>query len=99
MTRDVAAAVVVVTLVSWAFYATLGGHAEPKPGAAGARDLTGMTNPHVTQQNIRSTICRRGWEASVRPSYRRSRPRTSPSLGRRSAAQCRLRDASQRHPI
>jgi hypothetical protein len=27
-----------------------------------------MTNPHVTQQNIRSTICRRGWDASVRPS-------------------------------
>src|SRR6516162_7669002 len=56
MTRDVAAAAVVVTLVGWAFYATLRGHAEPKPGAADVHDLTGMTNPHVTQQNIRSTI-------------------------------------------
>jgi hypothetical protein len=44
LARDVAAAIVV----------TLGGHAEPISGAAGARDLTGMTNPHVTQQNIRS---------------------------------------------
>src|SRR5215471_6816722 len=69
MTRDVAAAAVVVTLVGWAFYATLGGHAEPKPGAAGVRDLTGVTNPHVTQHNIRSTICRHGWDDSVRPSW------------------------------
>jgi hypothetical protein len=68
MTRDVVAAAVVVILVGWAFYSTLGGHAEPKPGAAGVHDLTGMTNPHVTQQNIRSTICRHGWDASVRPS-------------------------------
>jgi hypothetical protein len=68
MSREVAAAAVVVILVGWAFYSTLGGHAEPKPGAAGVHDLTGMTNPHVTQQNIRSTICRRGWDASVRPS-------------------------------
>jgi hypothetical protein len=43
-------------------------NAEPKPGAADVHDLTGMTNPHVTQQNISSTICRRGWDASVRPS-------------------------------
>ena len=62
MTRDVVAAAVVVILVGWAFYSTLGGHAEPKPGAAGVHDLTGMTNPHVTQQNIRSTMCRRGWD-------------------------------------
>ena len=68
MTRDVVAAAVVVILVGWAFYSTLGGHAEPKPGAADVHDLTGMTNPHVTQQNTRSTICRRGWDASVRPS-------------------------------
>jgi hypothetical protein len=68
MTRDVVAAAVVVILVGWAFYSTLGGHAEPKPGAAGVHDLTGMTNPHVTQQNIRSTMCRRGWDISVRPS-------------------------------
>jgi hypothetical protein len=49
MARDVAAAAVVVILIGWAFYAILGGHAEPKPGAAGLYDLTGMTNPHVTQ--------------------------------------------------
>ena len=44
--RNVGAAVVVI-LVGWAFYSTLGGHAEPKPGAA-ARD--------VTSPNPRSSI-------------------------------------------
>jgi hypothetical protein len=27
----------------------------------------GVLNPDVTQANIRSTICRRGWTASIRP--------------------------------
>jgi hypothetical protein len=34
------------------------------------RNLTpGAINPAVTEQNIDSTICQRGWTASVRPSY------------------------------
>ena len=40
----------VVILVGWAFYSTFGGYAEPKAGAAGARDLTGMTNPHAKRR-------------------------------------------------
>jgi hypothetical protein len=46
------------------------------PGLAAAqsalpnRTLTpGAINPAVTRQNIDSTICQRGWTASVRPSY------------------------------
>jgi hypothetical protein len=27
----------------------------------------GVLNPHVTQANIRSTICRHGWTATIRP--------------------------------
>jgi hypothetical protein len=27
----------------------------------------GVVNPNVTQANIRSTICRRGWTATIRP--------------------------------
>ena len=57
MTRDVVAAAVVVLLVGWAFYSTLGGHAEPQTGAAGARDLTGMTNPHA-KRRLEPSSCR-----------------------------------------
>jgi hypothetical protein len=34
----------------------------------------GVLNPDVTQANIRSTICRRGWTSTIRPpsSYRTS---------------------------
>jgi hypothetical protein len=31
-------------------------------------DLTGMVDPRVTQNNIQTTICRRGWTRSGRPS-------------------------------
>jgi hypothetical protein len=30
--------------------------------------LTGMVDPRVTQNNIQTTICRRGWTRTVRPS-------------------------------
>jgi hypothetical protein len=42
-------------------------------GSARAQDLPnpsltpGATNPDVTQQNIASTICQRGWTATIRP--------------------------------
>jgi hypothetical protein len=68
MTRDLMIAGALVSLVALAFYGALGGHAAPPPGSDGARDLTGMVDPRVTQNNIQTTICRRGWTRSVRPS-------------------------------
>lgn len=38
------------------------------PGiVADARRTPGVLNPGVTQQNIRSTICRHGWTSTIRP--------------------------------
>ena len=34
---------------------------------AAPRRSPGVLNPDVTQANIRSTICRRGWTATIRP--------------------------------
>ena len=34
---------------------------------ADPRRTPGVLNPDVTQQNIRSTICRRGWTSTIRP--------------------------------
>lgn len=41
---------------------TEGGQPLPDPSCT-----PGATNPDVTQANIRSTICKRGWTATVRP--------------------------------
>ena len=42
----------------------------PKPVFLPRRDVTpGAIDPRVTQSNIRSTICRRGYSASVRPPF------------------------------
>jgi hypothetical protein len=68
MTRDLMIAGALVPLVALAFYGALGGHAAPPPGSDGARDLTGMVDPRVAQNNIQTTICRRGWTRTVRPS-------------------------------
>jgi hypothetical protein len=68
MTRDLMIAGALVSLVAVAFYGALGGHASPPPGSDGTRDLTGMVDPRVTQNNIQTTICRRGWTRTVRPS-------------------------------
>jgi hypothetical protein len=38
------------------------------PSLAVADDQRGALDPHVTQNNIQQTICRRGWVGSVRPS-------------------------------
>lgn len=41
------------------------------PGVLPRHDLTpGAIDPRVTQSNIRSTICRRGYTATVRPPFR-----------------------------
>jgi hypothetical protein len=29
-----------------------------------ARDLTGMIDPRATQNNIQTTVCRRGWDSN-----------------------------------
>jgi hypothetical protein len=42
------------------------GHATPRIVADPAR-TPGVLNPDVTQANIRSTICRHGWTATIRP--------------------------------
>jgi len=42
------------------------GHAAPRIVADPVR-TPGVLNPDVTQANIRSTICRQGWTATVRP--------------------------------
>jgi hypothetical protein len=34
--------------------------------------VPGVTNPAVTQRNIRTTICRSGWTATIRPSSART---------------------------
>jgi hypothetical protein len=68
MTRDLMIVGALISLVALAFYGALGGHAAPPPGSDGARDLTGMVDPRVTQNNIQTTICRRGWMRAVRPS-------------------------------
>jgi hypothetical protein len=68
ITRDLTIAGALVSLVALAFYGALGGHAAPPPGSNGTRDLTGMVDPRVTQNNIQTTICRRGWTRTVRPS-------------------------------
>jgi hypothetical protein len=57
----VAAAVVVVVVVLRLE------HRSPAGVAADSARTPGVVNPSVTQANIRSTICKRGWTATIRP--------------------------------
>jgi len=66
---DLVLAVLGVAIVVVALAPRMSGH-----GAGGAhaivadpRRTPGVLNPDVTQQNIRSTICRHGWTATIRP--------------------------------
>jgi len=43
------------------------GRASSRPIVADPARTPGVLNPDVTQANIRSTICRRGWTATIRP--------------------------------
>jgi hypothetical protein len=46
------------------------GHGHGRPTHAILADpvrTPGVVNPNVTQANIRSTVCRRGWTATIRP--------------------------------
>ena len=46
------------------------GQANSRPGALPRHDLTpGAVNPRITQSNIRDTICRPGYTATVRPPF------------------------------
>jgi hypothetical protein len=56
-----AAAIVVVAL------ALQLGHRSRASVVADAVRTPGVVNPKVTQENIRSTICKRGWTATIRP--------------------------------
>jgi hypothetical protein len=55
----------VVAVVIAALYLGRGRHA-PRIVADPVR-TPGVLNPDVTQANIRATICRRGWTATIRP--------------------------------
>ena len=59
-----AAAIVVVAVV--AFSSLRSHHTAPSILADPAR-TPGVLNPDVTQANIRATICRHGWTATIRP--------------------------------
>jgi hypothetical protein len=62
---DVVFAVIAVAAVVIAF-----GHLHGGPASAIVADPSrtpGVLNPDVTQSNIRSTICTRGWTSTIRP--------------------------------
>ena len=44
-----------------------GGHRDANVILADPTRTPGVLNPNVTQANIRSTICRRGWTETIRP--------------------------------
>jgi hypothetical protein len=63
---DVVLAVVLVAIV----FVILGGHIHRGASHAIVASPTrtpGVLNPNVTQANIRSTICKRGWTSTIRP--------------------------------
>lgn len=64
---DVVLAVVAVAIVVVALAPRGGGGAGSHGIVADPRRTPGALNPDVTQQNIRSTICRHGWTATIRP--------------------------------
>jgi hypothetical protein len=59
------AALVTVAVVA---YSSLRSHHAPHSILADSVLTPGVLNPDVTQANIRSTICRTGWTATIRPS-------------------------------
>ena len=63
--RDLLLALVLVALVVVVF-----AHRPGHPTHAILADpvrTPGVVNPNVTQENIRSTVCKRGWTATIRP--------------------------------
>jgi len=65
---DVVLAVIAVAIVVVALAPRgSGGDGGPPGIAADLRRTPGVLNPDVTQANIRSTICKHGWTATIRP--------------------------------
>jgi hypothetical protein len=62
---DLVLAVVLIAAVLVLF--THGHHRNASAILASPARTPGVLNPNVTQANIRSTICRRGWTATIRP--------------------------------
>jgi hypothetical protein len=63
--RDLLLALVLVAVVLVAFAR---GHGRPAHAILADPTRTpGVLNPSVTQANIRSTVCRTGWTATIRP--------------------------------
>ena len=65
--RDVVLAAIAIAIVVVAFAPRIRGGAGSHAIVADPRRTPGVLNPDVTQANIRSTICKRGWTATVRP--------------------------------
>ena len=63
---DLVLAVVAIAIVVVAL-APRGGGGASHAIVADPRRTPGVLNPDVTQANIRSTICRHGWTATIRP--------------------------------
>ena len=63
----VAALVVAVGALAFRLEHTHGGGAAAGAVLADPVRSPGVLNPAVTQANIRSTICKRGWTATIRP--------------------------------
>ena len=64
---DVAVALLAVAVLGFAFL-KMGGGGGTAPGVLASATLTpGSLNPDVTQATIGSTVCVRGWTATVRP--------------------------------
>jgi hypothetical protein len=64
---DLVLAVVAIAIVVVALAPRLRGSAGAHAIVADPRRTPGVLNPNVTQANIRSTICRRGWTSTIRP--------------------------------
>jgi hypothetical protein len=64
---DLLLVLVVLAIVAVVLARVGGGHGQRSAFVADPVRTPGVINPDVTQANIRSTICRRGWTATVRP--------------------------------
>lgn len=70
MARPLTPADVLIGLAVVAAVVVYLGHGHGRPAKAILADpvrTPGVLNPNVTQANIRSTICRHGWTATIRP--------------------------------
>jgi hypothetical protein len=64
---DLLLVLVVLAIVAVVLTRVGGGHGQRSAFVADPVRTPGVVNPDVTQANIRSTVCRRGWTATVRP--------------------------------